>query len=114
MILLLCITFGFGIACIGGIAYGLMFLVKACNQLPENAKTARNLGLSCVIGSTAFGLFWAWQILTTSKQLVFEDGGPGPFGLLAFPLWAVVAVTPAFIGGLVFGWIASRLKKGRR
>jgi hypothetical protein len=113
MILLLCITFGFGIACIGGIAYGVMFLVKACNQLPENAKTARSLGLACVIGATAFGLFWAWQILTTSKQLVFEDGGPGPFGLLAFPLWAVIAVTPAFIGGLVFEWIASRLKKGR-
>jgi hypothetical protein len=113
MTLLLCITFGFGIACIGGIAYGVMFLVKACNQLPKNARNARRLGLACVMGATVFGSFWAWQILTTAKQLVFEDGGPGPFGLLAFPLWAVIAVTPAFIAGLVFEWIASRLKKGR-
>jgi len=112
MAILLFITFTFGIACIGGIAYGIMFLVKACNKLPKNAAIARSFGLVSVIGTIAFAAYWAWHILTTSKQLVFEDGGPSPFGLLAFPIWAVIAVLPALIGGLIFEWLASRLKSG--
>jgi hypothetical protein len=110
MLLLLIISYGFGLACIAGIIFAVAFLVKVCNRSPTNAKIARAVGLVCVIGATAFAAYWAWLIVKTCKQLVFEDGGPGPFGLLAFPFWACIAVIPALIAALIFTWIAKKLQ----
>jgi hypothetical protein len=48
--------------------------------------------------SGAWAVFWCKLILETCWVLVSKDGGPGPFGLLAFPFWAAIAVVPATAG----------------
>jgi hypothetical protein len=109
MLILLIITYGFGLLWIGGIAFSIALLVRACNRLPTNARIARVFGMASVIGATAFAANWAWLIIATCKQLVFEDGGPGPFGLLAFPFWACMAVAPALLGSGLITWLSKRL-----
>lgn len=110
MLSLLIISYGFGLTCIAGIIFAVALLAKACNSLPAKAKITRVVGLFCVIGATVFAADWAWLIIRTCKQLVFEDGGPGPFGLLAFPFWACIAVTPALVATWIFTWIAKKLR----
>jgi hypothetical protein len=109
MLILLVITYGFGLLWIGGIAFSIAVLIRACNRLPPSATVARAFGLASQVGAAAFGAYWAWLIIATCKQLVFEDGGPGPFGMLAFPFWSCIAVAPALLGGALFTWLSKRL-----
>jgi hypothetical protein len=110
MLALLIISYGVGIACIAGIIFAVAFLARACHRLPADARMARAVGLIYVIGSTAFAAQWAWLIITTCGQLVAADGGPGPFGLLAFPFWAGIAALPPLVGAFFFRWIARKTR----
>ncbi len=109
MFILVVLVYAFALCCIGAIAFSIVLLVRACRRLPADAKVAAAFGVATVIGATAFAAYWAWLIIVTCPTLLFKDESLGPFGALAFPFWACIAVTPALLGYVVFSWLARRL-----
>jgi len=98
MIILWLIAFGAGVICCVGAVAPAVLLMQAVRRSSPKAAALRFLVFGYVIIAAISAAFWCAQILETSWLLVSKDGGPGPFGLLAFPFWAVIGALPALLG----------------
>jgi hypothetical protein len=98
MIVLALITYGFGLLCCIGIAVPVVALFKAIRRIAPKATGLKILTYGYATLSGVLAAYVCWLIVQTCWQLLTVDGGPGPFGLLAFPFWAAMAVVPALVG----------------
>jgi hypothetical protein len=98
MITLALIAFGFGLLCCAAAAAPAAALLRSIRQASPKAAGLRALAYGYASLSAAWAAYWCVLILETCWLLLVKDGGPGPFGLLVFPFWAVVAVMPALMG----------------
>lgn len=98
MIALALIAFAFGLVCCIGAAAPGAALLRAVHRAAPRAAGLRAMTYGYAVLSAAFAAYWCVLILQTCWLLISKDGGPGPFGLLAFPFWAFLAALPALIG----------------
>jgi hypothetical protein len=98
MIVLSLIAFGFGIFCCLLMLAPVAALLRAIRRAAPKAAGLRALTYGYAALCAAWAGYWCVLILETCWVLVSKDGGPGPFGLLIFPFWALIAVVPALIG----------------
>ena len=98
MILLALITYGFGLLCIIAVTVTVVRLLQGVRQSRPSAAGLRLVAYGYVVFCGFFAAGWCWQILQTCWLLIAKDGGPGPFGLLAFPFWGAIAAAPALLG----------------
>jgi hypothetical protein len=98
MILLALITYGFGLLCSITVVVPVVLLLKSVRHSKLTSAWLKLVVHGYIAFCGLFAAYWCSQILQTCWLLVAMDGGPGPFGLFAFPFWAVIAATPALVG----------------
>jgi hypothetical protein len=98
MFTLALIAFGFGLLCCLAALAPAAALLRSVHRASPKAAGLRALAYGYWVVATAWTAYWCVLMLETCWLLVAKDGGPGPFGLLVFPFWAVVAAVPALMG----------------
>ena len=102
MLILGIITYGFGLLCCIGIAVPVISFLKLVFRARFQVGLVRLFAYCYAIAAVVFAAYWCWLILgKTCWQLINESGSPGPLGLLAFPVWAAIAVAPSIVGLLL-------------
>ena len=98
MITLALIAFGFGLLCCVAAGAPAAALLRSIRRASPKAAGLRVLAYGYATLSATWAAYWCVLILETCRLLVVKDGGPGPFSLLIFPFWAVVAAMPGLMG----------------
>jgi hypothetical protein len=88
----------FGLLCCVAAGAPAVALLRSIRRASPKAAGLRVLVYGYAAVSATWAAYWSVLILETCWLLLVKDGGPGPFGLLIFPFWAVVAVVPALMG----------------
>jgi hypothetical protein len=109
MIILAVVAFGLGLLCCIAALAPAAVLFKTIHRARPKDPGMRVLAYGCWVLATTWAAYWCVLMLETCWLLVTKDGGPGPFGLLVFPFWAVVAVVPALMALALL-----RVLRGRR
>jgi hypothetical protein len=102
------ISFGFGGLCCAAVIAALMLFVRLAMEVRSRSAVPRLIVYALATASALWAAYWCWVILEASWHLISRSGGPGPFGLLAFPFWAAIAAMPALLGWLLLSALRTR------
>ena len=82
--------------------------VRLAIQARSQSAVLRLVVHAFATSSAIWAAYWCWLILENSWILISRSGGPGPFGLFAFPFWAAIAAMPAVLGWLTLSSLRTR------
>jgi len=102
------ISIGFGCLCCAAVIGALMLFVRLAVTVRSRSAVPRLVAYAFATASAIWAAYWCWLILETSWILISRSGGPGPFGLFAFPFWAAIAATPAVLGWITLSSLRTR------
>ena len=108
MITLAIISIGFGCLCCAAVIAALMRFGRLASAVRSRSAVPRLVMYVFTTFSVIWAAYWCWLILESSWILISRSGGPGPFGLFAFPLWAAIAAMPAMLGWIILSSLRSR------
>ena len=108
LLMLAMISIGFGCLCCAAVIAPLVLFVRLALAVRSRSVVPRLVVYAFATSAAMWGAYWCWLILESSWILISRSGGPGPFGLLAFPFWAAIAALPAVLGWIILSSLRTR------
>lgn len=113
MLTLAILSIGFGCLCCAAVIAVLTVFVRLALAVRSRFTVLKLVVYAFAASSAIWAAYWCWLILETSWILISRSGGPGPFGLLAFPFWAAIAAMPAAVGWMLLSALRTRSSVAR-